>query len=368
MQVIIDGLQAGNLSGTGRHTVELLRALAQLPDTPDILCLWPKGLPTATVQDTPRFRFQEHAAGGLQRFLAYQTTFPQRARAWNNAVLHFPANIGALRRVRHVVLTVHDVSFLHHPEWFSRNRAAYYRFAVSRSARIAERIIAVSQWTADEISEWLGVSPDRIDVIHNGVSERFKPASADAVARLRNTLTLPDRFFIYVGTLEPRKNVPALIEAYSRCAREIDLDLVIAGRRGWKTEPIDAALARSDAADRIHFTGHVDDADMPTLLTAAHALVWPSLFEGFGLPPLEAMACGTPVITSTTSSLPEIVGDAALSVDPGDIEALAANMLRLARDTALHADLRARGQQRAAPFTWRRAAEQTIATYARTCG
>jgi glycosyltransferase involved in cell wall biosynthesis len=275
-------------------------------------------------------------------------------------LIHCPANFCSGRSRIPQVLTVHDLSFLRHPEWFRVDRAAYYSYAIRRSVRLARRIIADSRATATDLESLLGVSPARIDVVPLGVGAEFQPATAERVDAVRKQYDLPEAFFLYVGTHEPRKNLARLVEAWNSIADEYPQDLVLAGRAGWKSAHLTAAIAASPHAARIHRPGYVPRRDLPALLSAADAFVYPSLFEGFGLPPLEAMACGTPVLTSATSSLPEVVGNAAVLVDPTDIASIADGLLRvLAEATAL----RQHGPQRAAAFTWERCAAATIAIY-----
>ena len=366
MRVLLNGLQAGNRSGTGRYVAELARRLPGLADEVDVAVLWPRHVrPPAGGEDACVF---VDSRSPLPRL--WQEQFGTRAvrKRLGADIVHFPANIGPLFAMDGAVLTVHDLSFLRGPQWYRRNRAAYYRYAVRRSARLAARVIVDSQATAADVIELLGVPEDRIDVVPLGVGDEFRcvrgappPLQADAHERYG----LPERFFLFVGTLEPRKNLVRVIDAFTRIAAECEYDLVLAGRDGWKVAPIRAAAAASPQARRIHFPGFVADEDLPAVLSAAHALVWPSLYEGFGLPPLEAMACGTPVVTSNTSSLPEVVGDAALQVDPDDLEVLADAMRAVATDTALRDALVVKGVHRAAQFTWDRTAQLTVEAYRR---
>ena len=228
------------------------------------------------------------------------------------------------------------------------------------------------------------VSSSKITVVHHGLSERFRPVEEPAAIAtvldrygLRGTETrrhgdteTPCGYFLYVGTVQPRKNLVRLIEAFARIAQATDgnlqsaicnLQLVIAGKRGWLTDSIERRVAELGIAERVRFTGYVADEDLPALLSGALAFVFPSLYEGFGMPVLEAMACGAPVLASATSALPEVAGDAALLIDPEDTAAIAHGLERLAGDADLRADLRARGLVRAAQFTWERCAEETLA-------
>jgi glycosyltransferase involved in cell wall biosynthesis len=359
MRVLINGLQAGNRSGTGRYTVELARALAVRPEIEELTLVWPESAPAP---EGPRVRIIRRDDRMLQRVFFDHIGLSALCTRVGADIVHYPANFGPASGARNLVVTVHDLSFLKHPEWFRPDRAWYYRMAIRRTVGLAARLIADSQATADDLNALLGVPAGRIEVIPLGVSAEFQPSSADIRDKVRRAYGLPERFFLYVGTLEPRKNLPRLVEAWSRVADGAP-DLVIAGRAGWKNRALDAAIARSAHRARIHRPGFVAQADLPALLSAADAFVWPSLFEGFGLPPLEAMACGAPVLTSNVSCLPEVVGDAALMVDPADTGAIADGLQRLATDAALRSELRKKGAARAQAFTWERTARLTVQSY-----
>jgi glycosyltransferase involved in cell wall biosynthesis len=359
MRVLFNALQAGNRSGTGRYAAELLAALAAQPGGIKYGVVWPLRHPVPPLGDADVFPLDSRP---LRRLPAEMCGFPA-LRGFKPDLLHYPANVGALRSAVPVVLTIHDLSFLRHPEWFTRGRALYYRAAVRRTAARAAHIIADSQATADDVLALLKVPQERITVVPLGVSAAFHPAPAEAIVRARVQYQLPPRYFLYAGTIEPRKNLERLIAAFDHVAHTFDLDLVIAGRGGWHTRPVEAAAAAARHRARIHFPGYIAEEDLPAVLSAAHAFLWPSLFEGFGLPVLEAMACGTPVLTASVSSLPEVAGDAALLVNPRDMIALAEAIKTLAADAALRRDLAERGFRRAAQFTWAACAEKTISVY-----
>jgi glycosyltransferase involved in cell wall biosynthesis len=223
-------------------------------------------------------------------------------------------------------------------------------------------VIAISGTTRDDLVRHEGISPAKITVVHHGHGRHFQPAASAAIEMVRQRYTLAGPYLLFVGTLQPRKNLERLLAAFDRvAASEPSLTLVLVGAIGWQPERLTNALGALAARDRVKVLGFVDDADLPPLMSGALALAFPSLYEGFGLPALEAMACGTPVLTSTTSSMPEVVGDAGLLVDPLDVNAISAGLTRLVRDDALRAGLRQRGLARAATFTWERAARETLA-------
>jgi len=362
MKAFMNALQAGNRSGTGAYTQALARALCERLGADALRVAWPRDLAHPGIPDSSVVRGP--GGGLLQRLAADQLRLPREARRWGADVLHYPANIGALRSRVPVVLTVHDLSFLREPEWFGAERAAYYRHGAHMTIPRAARLIAVSHATADDLVALMHIPQDRIDVIHNGVDDRFRTVTDEEAEACRERHGLPDRFFLYFGTLEPRKNLVRLVEAFSLVAdSDASQHLVLAGRVGWKCEALLRAVEASPARDRIHLPGFIDDADAPALLHAARVFVYPSLYEGFGLPVAEAMAAGVPVVTSNVSSLPEISGDAALLVDPQSVDAIAAAMRRLWTDEELRAERIQRGLTRSRQFTWRRAAEHTIESY-----
>jgi glycosyltransferase involved in cell wall biosynthesis len=264
------------------------------------------------------------------------------------------------------VLTVHDLSFLREPGWFKRDRATYYRSMIGRSVQTADRILADSEATASDLREFLRVPSEKIDVILLGVDPQGVPETTNADSAIRAKYGLDRDYFLYLGTIEPRKNLPRVVEAFDQIAGDIDVDLVIAGRPGWRYASTMDAIEHAHSRERIRRIGFVPDEDAPSVLRGATAFVWPSLWEGFGLPPLEAMAQGVPVLTSNISSLPEVVGDAAVTVDPEDVDAIALGMCRIATDAELRARLIEAGLARAVKLTWDKTARETLAAYRRT--
>ena len=210
---------------------------------------------------------------------------------------------------------------------------------------------------------WLGIEQEKVTVIRNGVDPCFNQLAL-APAHVRERYGLPPHFLLFVGTIEPRENLERLIAAFNLVAPKIKHTLVIVGARGWKTSPIYGAASASPFRDRILFTGLVDDGDLPAVYNLADAFVYPSVYEGFGIPVIEAMACGTPVVTSNVSALPEVAGDAALLIDPFDVRGLAGAMERIVHDEPLRATLRAKGLERAKRFSWDTSARKSCSAFA----
>lgn len=271
-----------------------------------------------------------------------------------------------------VVATIHDLAFEHLPETFTRRGRAQLRLTVRTTARRAVRIATVSEFSRRDLINTYGLAPDKVVVTANGVGTEFSPASNGDhdQSDIRRHYGIKRDYLIAVGSLQPRKNLIRLLRAYDHF-REKSPDgpqLVIVGRRLWLAGEIFSEIRKRVWAGDVICTGFVPRDHLAALYRGSIALAYPSLFEGFGLPPLEAMACGVPVITSSTSSLPEVVGDAALLVNPYDEDEIVKALVRITNDAELRKTLRARGLERVKQFTWRSSAERTLALYRESCG
>ena len=264
------------------------------------------------------------------------------------------------------VVTIQDLTCLQFPQFHPWARRALFRLSVRRAARLADAIIVPSAATRGDLAARFPSAAGKIHVIPLAPGERFVRLGPEESLPVIHRYGLPYRdYLLFVGNVEPRKNLLALLEAYARMrtATGLSLRLAIAGGKGWKNHPIHRAAAASPFAADIRFLGRVPEPDLPPLVNGALAFVYPSLYEGFGLPPLEAMMCGTPVITSNRSSLPEVVGDAALLVDPDDREQLTDAMARVTGEEALREDLRERGLKHAQRYSWDETARLTVGVY-----
>jgi glycosyltransferase involved in cell wall biosynthesis len=298
------------------------------------------------------------------RVLWEQFIQPWALRRIGADLVHGPVFVGPLLAPCPVVVTIHDLSFIRFPDLFRPANRLYLTVLTRLSARRARRLIAVSTHAAAESTRLLGVPSDRIDVVYHGVDPVFRPLPAAEIADFRQRRGLPKRFVLFVGTLEPRKNLVRLVEAFAR-VRDGQVRLVLAGGRGWLTDELFATVEVLGLGEEVVFPGYVVNDELPLWYNAATVLAYPSVYEGFGLPVLEAQACGTPVLTSNTSSLPEAAGDAALMVDAYDVDALAAGLNRLLTDEPLWHQLRERGLAHAEQFSWPRTAQETVCVYRR---
>ena len=279
-------------------------------------------------------------------------------------LLHSLDHVAPAWRSWRSVVTLHDLAFLLYPQTHTAASRAYYA-ATGESARRAERVIAVSQRTASDGVRLLGLDPARVRVVPEAAAPVFSPRpreALDEVAR-RHGLVPSKPYILFVGTLEPRKNIPLLLDAFARLRRDVDVQLLLVGARGWLAEPIFQAHARTGLGDAARFLGPLGENELAVLYSHAGAFVLPSVYEGFGLPVLEAMACGAPAVCSNAGPLPEVAGDAAVLLAPDGPDAWAAAMARLLSDARLADALRQKGFARARTFSWERTAQATRDVY-----
>ena len=302
------------------------------------------------------------------------TTEPLRRILWEQVfqvaqlrqfdLYHALAFVAPLYLNAPMVVTVYDLSFLRYPERLSAARRWYLRSFTALTCRRALRVLAISRSTAADLSKLLGVKPEKIDVTPLGYDRSaYRPLPSTEVERFRVKHGLPQRFWLFVGTLEPRKNLPMLLRAYAGLPRKQRLPLILGGGKGWRAEEVFAAIEQYDLADSVKHIGFVPTADLPVWYNCAEAFLYPSVYEGFGLPVLEAMACGTPVITSAASSLPEVAGNAGLCLPPDDSDTWADALHDVSADGDWRAAAAEKGLERAKRYSWARTAELTIMSY-----
>jgi glycosyltransferase involved in cell wall biosynthesis len=353
------GIDASRLSvaertGTETYTWETLRALAQVaPDAPFRLYLNAPTLPAGA--DLP----WETGPIPFPRLWTHVRLSAEIARR-PPSLLWVPAHVVPLNHPPSIV-TIHDLGYLHYPGGHTAKQRRMLDLTSRWSVHAAVHVIAISAVTKRDLTERYGTDPSRITVIPHGVSPEFAPQSAEAISRVRSVYGLPERFVLAVGTVQPRKNYDGLARAMKTFARAgLPHGLVIAGKPGWMAGEVREAIAATPFGHRVRFLDYVPAADLPALYGAADVVAFPSWYEGFGLPALEAMRSGAPVVVSNRGSLPEIVGSAALIADPTDPAEFGQRLVDIANSPPLRAHLIEEGRRHAASFTWERTAELTL--------
>lgn len=349
-------------AGIGQYILRLTQALAQINRDDQFIVFKSRKDKTRVVEQS-NFKIERLWTPSHHRFERLAISAELLPFALD--VLHSPDFIPPAHPRCPSVITMHDLAFLKYPRLLTRDSARYYG-QVDVAARQADHIIAVSQSTKRDTVQLLGVPENKITVIYEAAHPLFAPLpNSDAQAHVQARYHLPKDFILFVSTIEPRKNLPTLLRAFRRLRDNYKLDagLAIVGNRGWLFQEVDQVIAELKLGDEIRFLGGVPNEELVHLYNAAKLFVFPSFYEGFGLPPLEAMACGTPVIASNVSSLPEVIGDAGILIDPNDAEALTVAMWRVLSDENLQREMRDKGLKRAATFSWKRTAQETLAVY-----
>lgn len=367
MRIAIDAHAVGaKLGGNESYAVNLIEALAQIDSANHYTIYittdearerfhgrWPNFKVRATLPHTPLIRIPLTLSAELRKnpvdVLHVQFTAPPFCPC-------------------PVVVSIHDLSFEHLPETFKRRSRTQLRLTVRHSARRAARIISLSEHGRRDIIETYGITPERVSAIPLAAPSDFGPVQDyRELQRVRQTYGINGDYILSVGSIQPRKNLARLVQAYASLRGNKSVDklpkLVLVGKCGWLYDETLRALKETGVADTVVLTGYVPQEDLPALYSGALCFVYPSYFEGFGLPPLEAMKCGAPVIVGNKTSLPEVVGDAALTVDPFDVEAIASAMKSVIDNPALREGLSVKGQTRAQAFDWRETARKTLAIY-----
>jgi glycosyltransferase involved in cell wall biosynthesis len=263
-----------------------------------------------------------------------------------------------------LINTIYDIIPYLFPETYTFSTSFRFKCILPITLKISDKIIVISHHTKKDIIKHFKIPEDKIKVIHLAANENYKPLKENEINKVRKKYNLNYPFILYVGGLEPKKNIPTLLKALYKLKKQgIEHKLVITGEKRWKYKSIFETMEKLNLQRDVIFTGYVPDEDLPALYNAADLFVYPSLYEGFGLPPLEAMQCGTPVITSNTSSLPEVVGDAGIMVNPYDVDELANEMYEVLTNDGLRDELSKKGLERAKLFSWKKCAEETLKVY-----
>lgn len=374
MRVGIDYTAAVNQgAGIGRYTRQMTRALLELDRENEYVLFAPSASP-----GSPQPAAATPLGPGHVKLLRLPLSEKALVVLWHRLRLPVPVELfGGRLDVFHspdfalapvwkarTLVTVHDLSFERVPECFEPALLTYLNRVVPRSVARADIVLADSESTRNDAIELLHLAPDRVFVVYAGVDDRFcRVTDPTLLETVRDRYSLPKRFVLSVGTLQPRKNYVRLIEAFAQLSGADDVHLVISGGRGWLYEGIFRRVEELGLGSRVHFPGYVAEADLPSLYSLSEVFAFPSLYEGFGLPPLEAMACGTPVVVSRISSLPEVVGDAARLVDPLSVAEIAGALQRLLDSPAQGAALAERGLAQARRFSWSSAARRLLGLY-----
>jgi glycosyltransferase involved in cell wall biosynthesis len=367
MRFSVDAHAIGcHLTGNEVYIRNLLSEFARLDDGNELIAYISKG------------RAPEHIPSRITTRWVSENPYkrlgfdiPQHLRRDQPDLLHvqYTAPLGA--RVP-LVVSVHDVSYLEHPQYFTRFRSTQLRLTVKRTVMRAARILTPSEFSRRAILKHYNLPPERVVAVHNAVSSRFRPVERDvARAEVARQYNIPGPFVLTVGDLQPRKNHLGLLQAFEDVIRahpEFPHQLVYVGKETWYSRELHAAVERSAVAGRIHFTGFVDDADLVNFYGACDLFAFPSFYEGFGLPILEAMACGRAVVCSNTTAMPEVADSAGLLFDPHSVPEMARAMIDVLVDPELRTRLERLGHQRAALFSWQRSAEQTLNVYYEVAG
>jgi alpha-1,3-rhamnosyl/mannosyltransferase len=367
MRTIIDARTASDhFPGIGRYTYSLARAIAREGALEQLLLIVnPKSINTrfdlASLKEQCGVRLVETSARSFS--LREQLQLPSQLRKLSADVLHYPYTIMPLATPRPYVLTVHDIIPIRFPQYFSLLQRMLYRMSLTISLHSAACVICVSEATRSELKSVLRVEADRLFVAHEGVSEAFRPSARHELERVRTRYGLPEDYLLYVGSNKPHKNLASLLDAYAGVHSAPTL--VLAGAQDHRYQKARRRVSLLNLEKRVRFLDSVMEKDLPALYGGATAFLYPSIYEGFGLPPLEAMACGVPVVCSDIPSLIETTGDAALKFDPTDTASIAAAVERIVEDGKLRTDLKDRGLRHSAAFSWKKAAEVTVSLYRR---
>lgn len=365
MRIAFDGstLRPGR-TGVGYYSEHLLHHLADAADGDEVVVV--SNRPIHTTRPLPPHVRVDAARWPLPRMVWMQTTAARTLERLGADVAHFTNGMLPIGSSVPGVVTIHDISLTLYPQYHPLRRVLLNRPLVNIASRRAAAVITVSEAARRDIVRLYGLTPSRVHVVHEAAAPSFKPVTdRDELERVRRAHGLPDRFVLYVGTIEPRKNLPTLLEAFARRSRAGDLPhrLVCVGPYGWLSGGLQQHLERLRIAHAVQFAGYVPFDDLPAIYSLADMFVFPSVYEGFGLPVVEAMACGTPVITGPVAALTEVGGDALERIEALDADLLGEAMVALARSTERREALRERGLRRAGTFSWQRAARETLAVY-----
>ena len=358
-------------AGVGHYTFELARALARLSPEGEFRLLYPSSFEPVRLGESEsaslpsNLRLERVRVGSLGRHW-WSLGLPRRLRRLGLALFHGTNYDVPLWGRCAKALTIHDLSLLLRPDTHEERRVSRARRRLPLMTRAADALIVPTESVRREVCEHLGVAPEKVFAVPEAARECFRPLAFGETEEARRRLGVGDEFLLAVGTIEPRKNLPALVRAFGEVVRErprSDLQLVIAGGRGWLSGPLSAAIEESHARQRVHFVGYVPDETLRALYSSCRAFVYPSFYEGFGLPPLEAMSCGAPVVAGRTPAVAEVTGGAARLVNPESPREIAEALIELLDSEEARRRLSEAGLRRASGFSWERTARMTSEVY-----
>jgi glycosyltransferase involved in cell wall biosynthesis len=353
--------------GAGRYILEMAQALSRLDAEMELVIIaQTAGAQRLNLGGSTRTKLLvQPDRSPIQRLLWEQVSLPGLLINEGVDLLHSPHYTLPVRLKAPSVVTIHDLSFFRYPHLHLSSKRLLFQNFISISSRRGAAIITVSESTRQELLQITRISPRKVHTIHEGVTPDFHPIrDAQLIQTVRKRYHLPETFMLFVGLIEPRKNLVDLLSAIHIASKQDnDFYFVIVGRTGWQVNQVFKTVEQLGLKSRVIFTGYIPQEDLPVLYNMSRFFIYPSQYEGFGLPILEAMACGTPVITTQVSSMPEITGEAAMLIPLGDVETLALSIKRLWHDADLRQMMSKQGLQRAAGFSWNRAAQQTLDVY-----
>ncbi|HUT31188.1 MAG TPA: glycosyltransferase family 1 protein [Sedimentisphaerales bacterium] len=359
----------GNISGVEYYSLGLIKGLLRIgtqhsfvvyTNQPGLLTEHVPASENLTIVEVKRLRSR------MARIVWEHTHLPRLASKHRLDVLHCPGYICPLRKSSApYVVTIHDTIAIDHPEWCKPTNALYFNLFMKGTVQRASRVISVSKSTAGDLERNFGLSDSKVRVVYPGIDEIFKvEKDASRCSQIREHYNLPERYVLFVGNIEPKKNVPALLAVHRRLREKgLPHKLVIVGKRSWCAGAELDQIHREAAAGNVIVTGYVDRADLPFVYAMADVFVFPSLYEGFGFPPLEAMACGTPVVSSNRGALAETLGDAACIIEPEDTEKIVEAVVSIISDSCLRKEHIEKGLQKSERFKWERTARETLSVY-----
>jgi len=359
--------QFGELAGVGHYTYYLIKYLLEIDKENEyVLFFYDRRIkvPEFEQSNVKIVYFPGLENLGKIPFFYRHWFIPQVLRAYKLDIYHNPANVIPIFYFKKSIITVHDLAVYRQPEWFPDKQFFNLKILMPWSFAKAKKIIAVSQNTKDDLIKLFSINKDKIQVIHEGVEDYSKLTIEEG--KLDEKVKIKEPYFLFIGTIEPRKNLVFLIEAFAEFLKnnsDQDYKLILAGKKGWKYEPVFEAIKKLGLQDKVIYLGYISLEEKIYLLKNSVALTYPSLYEGFGLPLLEAMNLGVPIITSNIASIPELVIDNALLIDPNDINSLKDALLKIACEPELRANLAKKGKGIAQNFTWADCAQKTLTLY-----